>query len=83
LERIKIRVVPAAISEADGMLKLHTGELDCCLVRRHTEDTLVTLAEELASVNAPALGVRASGGGKIFLRLYPVRVEGTRGCSGR
>ncbi len=81
LERIRVRNVPAAISEADGMLELYTGDSTVVLFA-DTREELLALAEELTSVNASALGRPDVGRGQDLPPPAAGAVEGTRGCSG-
>lgn len=79
LERTMVRGVPAALSEADGMLELYTGDSTVVLFA-DTEDKLFALAEELASVNAAELGRPSVGRSQDLPPPLPGAVEGTRGC---
>lgn len=82
LESVKVRGVPASISEADGMLELYTGG-SAVVLFADTEDKLLTLADELASVNASALGRPSVGRGQGLPPPLPGAVEGALDCSGR
>ncbi len=64
------------------MLELYTGDSTVVLFA-DTEDKLLALAEELASVNAAKLGRPSIGRGQDLPPPLPGAVEGTRGCSDR